>query len=159
MLFRSDSRAYGDQIVPIDCFHIPAVIFGGGVAAHEDNRLASQLDLPPTLLSMAGISANHPMMGHDLTKDVAEHKQRAVMQYHNNFAWLNNDNHAIVFQPNKDIMTFHYDPTSHILIPSELPDDEIKTANAFALWGSLSYKQDFYQWNKIESAQHTMPQQ
>ncbi|MCD9464178.1 hypothetical protein CJF25_14485 [Photobacterium phosphoreum] len=154
-----DSRAYGDQIVPIDCFHIPAVIFGGGVAAHEDNRLASQLDLPPTLLSMAGISANHPMMGHDLTKDVAEHKQRAVMQYHNNFAWLNNNNHAIVFQPNKDIMTFHYDPTSHILIPSELPDDEIKTANAFALWGSLSYKQDFYQWNKIESAQHTMPQQ
>lgn len=153
-----DSRAYGDQIVPIDCFHIPAVIFGGGISAQKDNRLASQLDLPPTLLSMAGISAYHPMMGHDLTQEVEQHKQRAVMQYHHNFAWLNHDNHAIVFQPNKDAMSFHYEPTSHVLIPSELPDNEMKTANAFALLGSLSYKQNFYQWDKIELSQRQNPQ-
>ena len=148
-----DSRAYGDQIVPIDCFHIPAVIFGGGISACEDNQLASQLDLPPTLLSMAGISAYHPMMGNDLSKEVEQHKQRAIMQYHNNFAWLNKDNHAVVFQPNKDVMTFHYEPTTHALIPTKLPNSEVKTANAFALWGSLSYKQDFYQWDKITTAQ------
>lgn len=148
-----DSRAYGDQIVPIDCFHIPAVIFGGGISAYEDNQLASQIDLPPTLLSMAGINAYHPMMGNDLTKEVEPHKQRAIMQYHHNFAWLNKDNHAVVFQPNKDVMTFHYEPTTHVLVPHELPTNEIKVANACALWGSLSYKQDFYQWDKIKSTQ------
>lgn len=147
-----DSRAYGDQVVPIDCFHIPAVIFGGGVSAREDDRLTSQIDLPPTLLSLAGISAYHPMCGHDLTQEVAPHKRRAVMQFHQNFAWLNEDNHAVVFQPDKAAMGCHYDPVGHTLTPCELPESELRTANAFALWGSVCYKQDFYQWDKIESA-------
>lgn len=147
-----DARVEGDQIVPIDNFHIPAVIFGGGVGPYEDSRLASQIDLPPTLLSLAGVSAHHPMTGHDFTKEVDSNKRRAVMQYHQSFLWLNEDHHAVVFQPEREAMTFKYESKGHTLSEYNVPAAEVETANAMALWASLCYKQDFYQWDKIEAA-------
>ncbi len=65
-----DSRAYGSQLVPIDSFHIPAVILGEGIDAKEDSRLASQIDIPPTLLSLIGVDSYNPMIGHDLTQNI-----------------------------------------------------------------------------------------
>ena len=43
------------------------------------NRLVSQIDMPTTLLSLAGVSGNYPMIGFDLTQDV--NPDRAFMQY------------------------------------------------------------------------------
>ena len=63
-----DSRAYGDQLVPIKHFHIPAVIVGDGISHRQDSRLASQIDLPQTMLSLIGVDSENPMIGHDLTK-------------------------------------------------------------------------------------------
>ncbi len=72
-----DARATGDLPVPIGHFKIPAIITGGGIEPRMDDRLISQLDLPPTVLSMAGINSINPMIGHDLTQEVPEAKQRA----------------------------------------------------------------------------------
>ena len=36
----------------------------------RDSRLVSQIDMPTTLLSIAGVSGNYPMIGFDLTQDV-----------------------------------------------------------------------------------------
>ncbi|WP_146866956.1 LTA synthase family protein, partial [Aliivibrio fischeri] len=65
-----DARTWGNQIIPIDHFRIPAIIFGDGIKAKKDNRLVSQLDLAPTLISLAGLNTKNPMLGHDLTLDV-----------------------------------------------------------------------------------------
>jgi len=60
-----DSKAFGTSVVPIEHFEVPALILGKDIIPRVDHRLSSQIDLPPTLLSMAGISANHPMTGSD----------------------------------------------------------------------------------------------
>ena len=140
-----DSRAYGDQLVPLKHFHIPAVILGDGVKNREDNRLASQIDLPQTLLSLIGIDSDNPMIGHDLTKEIPENKLRAMMQFYKNFAWMDSRNNVVIFQPEKPPIEFLYDESSNALIEKQAINlDFTRKAKANALWGSLAYKKDYY---------------
>jgi phosphoglycerol transferase MdoB-like AlkP superfamily enzyme len=140
-----DSRAYGDQLVPVDHFHIPAVIVGGGVEHRQDDRLVSQIDIPPTLLSLVGISDYHPMIGHDLTQEVPVAKQRAIMQFYKNFAWMNSDNEVVILQPEKPAQGFIYHPETADLLPQpSAADNAIEMARAQALWGSLAYRKGYY---------------
>ncbi len=137
-----DSRASGSLSVPVGHFKIPAIIFGGGIEARQDSRLASQIDLPPTLLSLAGISSQNPMIGNDLTKDVPVDKQRALMQRGKNFGWMKADNGVVVIQPGQGISTYAYDPQADSLTPTPLSEADIKRAHANAMWGSLAFKKD-----------------
>jgi phosphoglycerol transferase MdoB-like AlkP superfamily enzyme len=139
-----DARTYGNQAIPLKHFHIPALILGGGVTAHLDNRLASQLDLPPTLLSLAGISAVHPMIGHDLTQEVAPQQQRILMQRDKNFAWMDAKHDVVIFQPEKKPLTYHYDAKADQLMAKDLPPSIVHQALANALWGSLAYQDNMY---------------
>ncbi|MGH8455218.1 MAG: LTA synthase family protein, partial [Nevskiales bacterium] len=61
-----DTRVEGAALVPIDRFHIPALIIGPGVPKRRYDGLASQIDLLPTLLHLMGIESRHPMIGRDL---------------------------------------------------------------------------------------------
>ncbi len=139
-----DSRAYGDQPVPIDHFRIPAVIIGKDIEARVDNRLASQLDLPPTLLSLIGIDSVNPMIGHDMTQDIETSKLRAMMQFYKNFAWMDNNNDVVIFQPSKAPQGYRYDENTYELHDQVQPPEMVKTAKANALWGSLAYQKGLY---------------
>ncbi|MDD9173496.1 LTA synthase family protein [Aliivibrio sp. S2TY2] len=146
-----DARTWGNQVIPIEHFHIPAIIFGDGIKVKKDNRLVSQLDLAPTLLSLAGLDTTNPMLGHDLTLDVPKEKQRAMMQRDKTFAWMTEDNNVVVFLPGQPIQTYKYDYKNNHLIKSKVSDAVIKRANANALWGSLAYKENYYK--QLESYQ------
>jgi len=139
-----DARTYGSSAIPIRNFHIPAVIFGGGVNANKDARLVSQIDIAPTLLSLAGISAEHPMVGFDLTREVTVDKQRALMQRGKTFAMMNADNKVVVFKPEQVPQSYQYDASGNMLTP--IADERLLTqkANALALWGSLAYRRNWY---------------
>ncbi|HEY5715749.1 MAG TPA: LTA synthase family protein [Psychromonas sp.] len=139
-----DSRAYGNQLVPIDHFRIPAVIFGGGIKHRQDDRLASQIDLPPTLLSLIGINNYSPMIGHDMTQQIEASKLRAMMQFYKNYAWMDNNNEVVILQPGKAPAGFHYDQRSTELSPETVPSPMIEKAKANALWGSLAYENNYY---------------
>lgn len=61
--------------------HTPLIIKGGGfTAGKKETRLTSLIDIPPTLLSIAGISIPSEYMGLDLTKQIdnAEDKRDCV---------------------------------------------------------------------------------
>jgi len=139
-----DARTYGPSAIPIRNFHIPAVIFGGGVNANKDARLVSQIDIAPTLLSLAGISAEHPMVGFDLTREVTVDKQRALMQRGKTFAMMNAANKVVVFKPEQVPQSYQYDASGNMLTP--IADERLLTqkANALALWGSLAYRRNWY---------------
>lgn len=139
-----DSRAYGDQPVPIDHFRIPAVIIGKDIKARQDDRLASQLDLPPTLLSLIGIDSVNPMIGHDMTQDIETGKLRAMMQFYKNYAWMDNNNDVVILQPSKAPQGFRYDENTFELHDQVQPPAMVKTAKANALWGSLAYQKGLY---------------
>jgi phosphoglycerol transferase MdoB-like AlkP superfamily enzyme len=136
-----DARVIGANLVPVERFHIPALILGPGVPVRADSRLASQIDLAPTLLSLLGIESQHPMIGRDLVRLPADDPGRALLQYHDNFAfWRGSD--IVVLQPHKAALQFQCDGGS--LVPAALDPALARLALANALWPSWAYREERY---------------
>lgn len=138
-----DSRVFGRTLVPVEDFHIPGLILGGGIAPRRDDRLASQIDLGPTLLSLAGIGDPTPMNGRDLADPALDLPGRALMQYDANFAWMEEDR-VVILQPGNPPLQFRYDFARRTLSPAPLDPALARRAHAQALWGSLAYQKGWY---------------
>ncbi len=134
-----DSRVFGASLVPVRHFHIPAVILGAGIAARRDDRLISQIDLPPTLLSLIGVDTEHPMIGHDLTRSTPG---RAIMQYDNTYGYLKGDD-LLVLAPNKTPVQYRYTAPEDYT-PAPLDAGLATEALAHALWPSWAYREGRY---------------
>ncbi|QIM66417.1 hypothetical protein A4G16_03005 [Mannheimia granulomatis] len=142
-----DSRAVGEHLVPIQHFHIPALLLADHIEPRADNRLVSQMDMPTTLLSVAGVSGQYPMIGYDLTQNIDPN--RAFMQYDATQAMMKG-NDVVVMRPNLPIEGFEYDQSTHKLTPKALPEEFKKEALAHALLGSYLYKNQLYKLPKEE---------
>ncbi|EXI61785.1 hypothetical protein MHD_04835 [Mannheimia granulomatis] len=142
-----DSRAVGEHLVPIQHFHIPALLLADHIEPRTDNRLVSQMDMPTTLLSVAGVSGQYPMIGYDLTQNIDPN--RAFMQYDATQAMMKG-NDVVVMRPNLPIESFEYDQSTHKLTPKALPEEFKKEALAHALLGSYLYKNQLYKLPKEE---------
>lgn len=138
-----DARVYGSQLVPVAHFHIPALILGKGIEPKIDERLANNIDIPPTLLSLIGVDALTPMIGRDLTKPLAKEDERAMMQFDKNFGYLTRDN-FVVFSPGEKVTSYKYDFSDKTLTPSEVDKYSLDRAKANALIGSMAYKNNWY---------------
>lgn len=147
-----DSRVAGASLVPVERFRIPGVILGKDIKTQQDHRLVSQIDLAPTLLSLLGVNAYTPMLGHDLTRYVSPDKQRALMQYDKNFAYMTREQITIL-QPEKPAMAFSIAPKQEqqkrVSDPQwqqiPLTQSQLDKAKAHVLFGSLAYHQSWYQ--------------
>lgn len=95
-----DIRVRGDSLVPIERFHIPGLILGAGIRPRVVRTIASQVDLPPTLLSLMGLDTTHPMPGRDLTREPPDIPGRAMMQYEQHYAWMEGER-VVVLRPEK----------------------------------------------------------
>ncbi|OWT60395.1 sulfatase [Candidimonas nitroreducens] len=135
-----DSRVFGASLVPLRHFHIPALILGADVPARSDERLISQIDLPPTLLSLAGIRAEHPMIGHDLCR--AEAGGRALMQYSDNYGYLRDDR-LLVLEPHRPPSQYRY-TAPETYEPAQLDPELAREAQAHVLWPAWMYKNRRY---------------
>lgn len=82
-----DNRVYGDNLIPVEKFHIPGLILGADTKPELLKTLASQIDLAPTLLSLMGVSSCHTMTGRDFTLDNTS-PGRALLQFENYFALM-----------------------------------------------------------------------
>ncbi|WP_439287278.1 LTA synthase family protein [Lonepinella sp. BR2357] len=140
-----DSRVGGAALVPIQHFHIPALILGKDIAPKRDPRLVSQIDMPTTLLSLIGVSGNYPMLGYDLTQPADPN--RALMQYDKTFGYMRMQNdqlEAVILQQGKPAESYVYAKDSATLTPIANNDEMQKQALAYSLWGSYAYKLHLY---------------
>jgi len=135
-----DARVGGQALVPLQHFHIPALILGGGITSRQDTRIVSQIDFPVTLLSLAGASGEHPMPGHDLT--LPHTGGRAMMQYGENYGYLHGDV-LTVLQPHQSAVQFRYAPPETYQ-PMALDAKLAQRALAHALWPGLVYQRQQY---------------
>lgn len=134
-----DSRVFGAELIPLKHFHIPAVILGGTVAPRRDDRLISQIDLAPTLLSLAGAACEHPMIGQDLTRQTPD---RAIMQYGDRYGYLQGER-LTVLEPHLDPQQFRY--TAPESFEPMAPDETlVRLARAHALWPFSVYRDKSY---------------
>lgn len=138
-----NSRVYGNEVIPVARFHVPGVILGGTIKPAVFSPVASQIDLPPTLLSMIGVSAEHPMIGRDLTDANAFGEPgRAIMQFNDIQAYMEG-NHVAVLQ--KDLPVSHFLVEQGHLVQSDTRDTELeRKAIAHATWSSLAYERALY---------------
>jgi phosphoglycerol transferase MdoB-like AlkP superfamily enzyme len=150
-----DSRVGGASLVPIPRFHIPGVIVGAGVNAKQDERIVSQIDMAPTLLSLMGVSASYPMLGQDLTKTPADWPGRAIMQYDKNFALMRGKD-VVILQPEQPAAGFVYDATAQTLIPAPQSEAMKEQALGLALWGSMAYQKGLYRTAPEAEAETTL---
>jgi phosphoglycerol transferase MdoB-like AlkP superfamily enzyme len=136
-----DAKASGQNLVPIKNFHIPAVILNSGRQATFDERIVSQIDLAPKLLSLMGIKNYSPMLAHDLNN--SNYSGRAMMQYAENFAYMK-DNEVTILQPQKEPMNFIYNLKEKTLTLTKSDSKLSEIALAHVLWGSLAYENKWF---------------
>lgn len=148
-----DIRVRGNALVPVEHFHIPALILGGAVTPKTIDAIASQIDLPVTMLSLMGIQAQHPMTGKDLSALSSDYRGRAMMQYNYNFAWMAqtgasaNDNQVVVLREGKPPAFAHYDVATKALINQAAPSNAATLTDlalANALLPALLYQEQRY---------------
>jgi phosphoglycerol transferase MdoB-like AlkP superfamily enzyme len=103
-----NTRVWGADLVPLDRFHIPALVLGAGVAPGRHEGLASQADLTPTVLDLMGLDVESPLMGRDLVAVPEGMPGHALMQYDLANAYRVGD-HVVVHQPYKAPRQFAYE--------------------------------------------------
>lgn len=148
-----DIRVHGHDMVPINHFHIPALILGADIEPRKIQTVASQIDLPVTALSLMGIKAQHPMTGRDLSIGDGQQAGRAMMQFENNFAWMEG-NQVVVLRPGKEPAhgTWNLKQKKFTLSPQPTQDSQAFAERALAnsLLPSLLYRERLY---------HALPQE
>jgi len=92
VLFVGDhgARVYGSEEIPAASYRVPALIVAPDAqyAGRVIPRLCSQVDLAPTLLSIAGVDYAAPFFGHDLLAQPADGPGRAWLIHNRNIGLL-----------------------------------------------------------------------
>jgi len=139
-----DIRVRGDDLVPIKHFHIPGLILGADIEPRSVQTIASQIDLPTTLLSLMGISVEHPMVGRDLSSEDEKELGRAFMQYGDNYCMMEGEK-LVILRPQKEPVFANYDFIAKTLTETEEKDPEqSKRALGYALLPSWLYRKQLY---------------
>jgi len=139
-----DNRVYGNALVPIKKFHIPGLILGADIQPKRIRTIVSQVDLGPTLLSLLGVSSEHPMIGRDLVRD-DQTPGRALIQFNNYFAWLD-ENSATILRPGQAPLMGRYDGGTGVLeVSADAPlQPQVTRAMAHVMLPSLLYREQRY---------------
>ncbi len=145
-----DIRVRGDTLVPIEHFHIPALILGADLEPQRIKSITSQIDLPVTALSLMGINAQTPMTGRDISSESPDTLGRAMMQYNYNFAWMEQTkdaNRVVVLREDKEPAHGVYDAKNKHLDEAPAPADAKaieQRALANSLLPALLYQEQRY---------------
>lgn len=154
-----DTRVRGNQLVPLDRFRIPGLIIGPDVPVCKYEKVASQLDLLPTILDFSGVDTIHPMIGRNLMETGDEVFGHAFMQYgiHNAYRVGNN---VIIRLPESEPRQFRYE--NNKLIPKKLDKEMAKDSLAYCLLPWILYSKKLYKipepYRKLLQTAHTSRQ-
>ena len=139
-----NSRVYGDQLVPIERFHIPGVILGASIEPRRIKGISSQIDLFPTLLSLIGVGGSHPAIGNDLTTpEYLNGAGRAQMQFNDIQAWMV-PGKVVILQHDLPMQTFSYQPGGKLVPDPQAGEGLKRQALAHALFAPLMIRNKAY---------------
>jgi len=129
--------------VPIKRFHIPALILGKDIECKKVSRVASQIDMLPTLMSLIGVQAEIPAIGIDQTgEDIDTIPGRAIMQFSGNQAYMEDDK-VVILSPGQ--IPMHYKYHNQGLLPLDAIDKSFeKKALVHSIWSTMAYENRLY---------------
>ena len=98
--------AAGKSTLPVNCYHIPCMIYAPKlIESGRSDRLISQIDLPPTLLGMLGVTYQSKFMGRDIFR---ADRSTVFISTYQLLGMIEGDT-LIVLTPNKKIAAYHID--------------------------------------------------
>ncbi len=130
------TRLHGPGLIPVHKFHIGGLLIGPDIRPGTYDKIASQLDMIPTLLDLMGISTDHPVPGRALFSLPETVKGRAIMQYGDTNAFMEEDR-VVVLRPELEPVQFTC--SEGRLIPAELDPELAKNALAHAMLPGYLY--------------------
>lgn len=133
-----NTRTYGNHLVPIDKFHIPALIIAPNIVPGTYDKLCSQIDLPVTITALVGKDFEVPMVGRNLLTLPDSVPGRAIMQFHDINAFRVEDE-VVVMQPNRPAVQFTLDGDTNQIV-TEVNEEMAKDALAHVLLANYLYK-------------------
>ena len=136
-----NTRVWGRDLVPVERFHIPALVIGPGVRARRWDGLASQIDLPPTLLDLMGLDVDTPLMGRDMVQVPEGTPGHALMQYDLANGYRVGDD-VVVLEPYAVPRQFRYE--NRRLRPTPLDEELVRDAIAHVQVPSILYHERRY---------------
>jgi len=101
------ARVYGAADIPVASYRVPGLFItpDANLRGRTIDRLCSQIDLAPTLLSLAGVAATVPFCGNDLLAGRADGPGRAFV-IHNRDIGLLTDDHLVVLGLQRSVHWF-----------------------------------------------------
>ena len=136
-----DERPRGRSLVPIESYHIPGLIIADGLTPRHFDKVASHIDLLPTLLFLANVSGTAPFVGHNLLSIPPDHHGRAVMQFGKNHAYMEGEN-VVIHQPGRAAEQYLY--ANKTLTPTTLQQDMARKALIWASLPGVLYREELY---------------
>lgn len=138
-----NTRTYGKNLVPINKFHIPALVLSPDIKNNVVyDRLCSQIDIPPTLFNLIGMEVETPMPGRDLLKLPGTVEGRTIMQFHDINAFRV-ENKVLILQANKEAAQFLIENDT-TLTPMPLDPELAKDALGHLIAARNLYKNKEY---------------
>ncbi|MDQ1313932.1 MAG: hypothetical protein QG662_41 [Pseudomonadota bacterium] len=102
------ASASGKTKLPVPGYHIPLILYAPSMLAPgRDDRLASQIDIPPTLLDVLGLPGDNHFFGKSLFEQRLENR-RAFISNYQELGYLKADK-LIVLGPKQRVDTFRID--------------------------------------------------
>jgi phosphoglycerol transferase MdoB-like AlkP superfamily enzyme len=121
----------GKVDLPVERYHIPMFIYAPGIVAPGVvARLASQIDIAPTLFGILNWSYESELFGRDLLR-AATGEDRALISTYEKLALLTADNTLTVLEPGKNVSEFAYDPVAREQTPLPPVADELQDTIAY----------------------------
>ena len=136
-----NSHVRGNEMVPIPKFRIPGLLIGPDVPQGDFGKLASQIDMLPTILRFTGLTTEHPMVGRDLLALPDSVPGRAFMQFASNNAYRVGDD-VVILRPDLPTLQFVYKDQN--LIPAALNPELERDALAHAHLPWILYSEQLY---------------
>ncbi|HHJ19227.1 MAG TPA: alkaline phosphatase family protein [Gammaproteobacteria bacterium] len=128
-------RVYGDDLLPVNMFHIPALILGGGIEPAMIDQLSTQPDVLATALDLIGVDLTHPVLGRSVFSAPA--KDNVFLQFHDMYG-LRVKDQVVVLQPDTKPEYFTY--VNEHLKPGQAQPELAKDLLAFILVSSHLYE-------------------
>lgn len=135
------SSAAGKTRLPVDKYHIPLIFYAPDLLpAGHYSRMASQIDIAPTLLDIMGAKGSRHFFGQSMFE--AQRKQEPQRAFISNYQELGyyKNNTLIVLSPKRKSEAYRVDPITMESIPAAMDQMLLKEAIAYYQTAARAYK-------------------
>lgn len=117
----------GRTSLPPENYHIPAIVYSPThLTPHTDSRLASQIDLVPTVLDLLGLPEHTRFMGRSVLRAYPD-AGRAFIATYQKLGYLTTDE-LVVLSPGRQIEEWRLNAQQNIAAPVQLPGTLVERA-------------------------------